>query len=124
MKQNIAYYLLLLYLTVLFRPLAPVIGDSAAHFFAAAYHEAMVHARFGAHHVDKEVADGAAENSNTKQLAPARTDEPGLSYHNFLATAHPVSNGADISSYNAFPQPSLLGIICLVQSPPPRLSTC
>ena len=56
MRTVTSYYLLLLYLTVMFKPLIPVIENAAAHFFTPSYHEAVVHARYGERHLDVEIA--------------------------------------------------------------------
>jgi hypothetical protein len=44
MKFAIAYYLLLIYSTVILKPLIPVAEDALFHCFAEAYHIASVHA--------------------------------------------------------------------------------
>ena len=68
MKFPSAYYLLLIYMTVMFKPLIPVLNDAYAHAFAQAIHEATVHARYGNNHLQKDLAAGAdSENSKSQK---------------------------------------------------------
>ena len=57
MKFAIAYYLLLIYATVILKPLIPVVEDVLIHCFAEAYHVATVHAKYGNNHLEKELAN-------------------------------------------------------------------
>ncbi|HEX8462493.1 MAG TPA: hypothetical protein VF623_13730, partial [Segetibacter sp.] len=68
MKFSISYYLLLLYLTVLFKPLMPVVCDVWSHEFNGLEHIFNVHAKYGTNHVEKELAESSAnDNSNKSQ---------------------------------------------------------
>ena len=69
MKFAIAYYLLLIYTTVILKPLIPVAEDALFHCFAEAYHVATVHAIYGNNHVDIALADDAKDDSNKNQSA-------------------------------------------------------
>ena len=64
MKFPIAYYLLLLYLTVILRPLLPLASDAWGHTFNEAIHIATVHAKYGANHLQSVLADNAAQNNS------------------------------------------------------------
>ena len=66
MRSSIAYYFMLLYLTVMLKPLAPFIIDTLEHTFAETEHIATVHAIYGEHHVENLSADIAAENEKIK----------------------------------------------------------
>lgn len=71
MKFAVAYYLLLIYSTVILQPLIPVAEDALFHCFAEAYHIATVHAKYGNDHVEKEIAgtnDNNANNNNKNTL--------------------------------------------------------
>lgn len=122
MRQNIAYYLLLLYTTVMLKPLMPFVGDITSHFFAQAYHEATVHAKYGANHVDKEIADTGRENDTNKHQGTTRTEEP-VPFHlsekecQFAFSCNPASKSFD--DFKGFYLPSIL---LSVQAPPPKLS--
>lgn len=69
MKFAIAYYLLLIYATVILKPLIPVAEDALMHCFAEAYHVATVHAKYGNNHIEKSIADTNDDtNSNSKNV--------------------------------------------------------
>ena len=70
MKSDIAYYLLILYATVMFKPLIPIITDAWEHEFNEVQHLSLVHEKYGSHHVEKELAgnshdDDHGQNPNT-----------------------------------------------------------
>lgn len=64
MKFTIAYYLLLIYMSALFRPAFPLVSDAMAHTFCEAVHISSVHMVYGSQHMQKEVA---AENDDSKK---------------------------------------------------------
>ncbi len=69
MKFAIAYYLLLIYTTVILKPLIPVAEDALMHCFAEAYHIATVHAQYGNDHLEKNIATTNDDaNSNSKNV--------------------------------------------------------
>lgn len=65
MKFPTAYYLLLLYFTVVLKPVIPMITDAVSHTFANAVHMDTVHAKYGNNHLESELA-AAGENDNNK----------------------------------------------------------
>ena|SRR3569833_515250 len=67
MRFSTAYYLLLLYLTVMLKPLMPLMCDAWDHAFAEANHIATIHARYGANHAEKAVATGEQNDTNKNQ---------------------------------------------------------
>jgi len=81
MKFPIAYYLLLLYLTVMLRPLLPVMGDAWGHTFNETIHIATVHAKYGANHVQSVLADNAAQHANNDKNQPAGKPVPASPWH-------------------------------------------
>ena len=66
MRVPIAYYLMLLYVTVTFNPLVPIVSDAISHTFSEAMHIATVHARYGSNHLEKELSNTASDNANSK----------------------------------------------------------
>ncbi len=66
MKVTAAYYLMLLYITVMLKPLLPLVSDAISHTFAEAIHIATVHAIYGSNHLQKELSDTAEANTNNK----------------------------------------------------------
>lgn len=122
MRQNIVYYLLLLYLTVMLKPLMPFVGDITSHFFAEAYHETTVHAKYGVNHVDKEIADTGRENDTNKHQGTTRTEEP-VPFHLLGKECHfTFSVNPNPKPFNIFKGVWLPSILLSVQAPPPKLS--
>jgi hypothetical protein len=60
------YCLLLLYLTVSFKPLLSIVQDTWEHAFNEAEHMATVHARSGNHHLQKEIAEHHTDDDHDK----------------------------------------------------------
>lgn len=58
--------MMLLYLTVMLKPFAPIVLDRFAHAFAEAEHISTVHAIYGANHLENRLADMASENESGK----------------------------------------------------------
>lgn len=75
MKFATAYYLLLIYLTVMLQPLIPIAEDAISHCFAEAYHVATVHAKYGNNHVEIALADDAKDEDNSKNTAAPKAGE-------------------------------------------------
>jgi hypothetical protein len=75
MKFATAYYLLLIYATVILKPLIPVAEDVLFHCFAEAYHVATVHAVEGKDHVEKEMAAAGADETSSKKQQPDRAEQ-------------------------------------------------
>ncbi len=62
MRSPVAYYLLLLYLTVICKPIVPMVQDIVAHTFFEHEHLAMVHHHGGKNHVDIELSNSTKED--------------------------------------------------------------
>jgi hypothetical protein len=76
MKVPIAYYLVLLYVTVMFKPLIPVISDVLSHTFSEAIHIATVHAIYGSNHLEKELSNASPDNANNKHQNSTNGEDP------------------------------------------------
>src|SRR6476619_1477623 len=76
MKFATAYYLLLIYATVMLKPLIPVAEDALFHCFAEAYHVATVHVLEGKDHVEKEMAASGAEDATPKNQQSYKAEQP------------------------------------------------
>src|ERR1022692_2264038 len=70
MRAPIAYYMMIVYFTVMFKPLLPIVRDVVSHTFAEAIHIATVHAIYGSNHLQKELAQTCDSNSNNKHQGP------------------------------------------------------
>ncbi len=58
---------MLLYVTVIVKPLIPIISDLWYHEFNEVEHISLVHAKYGSHHLQKEVADTDSDNNQKGQ---------------------------------------------------------
>ena len=81
MKFALAYYLLLIYLTVILKPIIPLAEDSLEHCFAEAYHVATVHAKYGNNHLEKQEADTNDDNTTNNKNVKEDTNS---SVHVFI----------------------------------------
>ena len=75
MRAPIAYYMIILYCTVMFKPLIPIVKDMLAHTFAEAIHIATVHAIYGANHLQKEVDQTGSDNTGNKHQSSNTEDQ-------------------------------------------------
>ncbi len=76
MRFPAAYYLVLIYITVMFKPLIPYISDAASHFFDDAIHVATVHTIYGDNHVEIELATTGSADENNKNQSTLKVQEP------------------------------------------------
>jgi hypothetical protein len=68
MRFTSAYYMLILYVTVMFKPFIPIIKDFLSHTFAEAIHVATVHATYGSNHLQKELSKESTANDHPNTL--------------------------------------------------------
>lgn len=117
MKFAAAYYLFLIYATVILKPLIPVAEDALGHCFAEAYHVATVHAIEGNDHVEKEMAaSGSNDDSLKNQKAEQTIHETAIDYtFNFL-------NPCPLIYTYPFINESLSNIYIPFVNPPPRIA--
>ena len=76
MRVLITYYLMLLYITVMFKPLIPLVSDALSHTFSKAIHIATVHAVYGSHHLEKELSNSSSDNANSSHQNTVNTEDP------------------------------------------------
>ena len=76
MKVLIAYYLVLLYITVMFKPLIPIVSDVLSHTFSKAIHIATVHAVYGSHHLEKELLNSSSDNASSSHQNTVNAEDP------------------------------------------------
>ena len=68
MRATIAYYMLILYATVMFKPLIPIAEDFLSHSFSEAIHIATVHAIYGSNHLQKELSQQEKQSNRPTSL--------------------------------------------------------
>ncbi len=86
MKVTVAYYLILLYVTVMLKPMLPIVSDTLSHTFYEAIHIATVHAIFGSNHLEKELSDTAPDNAGSKHQNVNLEDQ--VPFHVSVDTSH------------------------------------
>ncbi len=120
MKYPAAYYLMLLYLTVIFRAVIPVVSDFISHNFEDAEHIATVHMLYGNDHVEKAMAESGKDTDGSKPQNTSKTESqitvhfaatnsfdahaPGLIY-TYLYTVANLEKPADIYLSTIAPPP-------------------
>ncbi len=120
MRFTIAYYLLLLYVTVTFQPLIPIACDAWAHAFAEADHIATVHAKYGSHHLEVSLAkaNGAdnGRNQNRVKMDGQSLVHVSVKEYNYHFYLPPF-----ILQFLSIKQNKLLSVFILKHTPPPKL---
>lgn len=122
MKSPAAYYLLLLYMAVMLKPLLPVVSDFWSHEFNGLEHISLVHAKYGNQHLQKELADSSAGNESNKNQNTVKFEDQ-VSFHiaqqvvkyNFLLKINDLP-------YPKFSHEKLLFVPLTIQGPPPKFS--
>lgn len=66
---------MLVYLTVMLNPLIPLVKDAISHSFSEAYHISVIHAKYGANHLENELAGSASENDKDKNQSSIKSEE-------------------------------------------------
>lgn len=120
MKFPIAYYLLLLYITVMVKPLLPILSDACAHEFYEAEHITRYHAIYGSNHLEKELANAGAENNNGKNENNLNVDGQ-VAFH--ILTRECTFNFSILKSkiaYRIFKLSKLSPVLISNQGPPPK----
>lgn len=74
LRSDTAYYLIILYLLALCKPVLPTVQDELAHFFWKDEHITKVHHHFGDQHAEHEASSASHEESN-KKSANSKTIE-------------------------------------------------
>ena len=119
MKFAAAYYLLLIYATVIAKPIIPVAEDMLLHYFAETHHITTVHAAEGKDHVDKEMAASGKDDVASKNQKADKAEE---SIHEIAIdiTFNCLNPHASINR-TVFTKKLLSTIYIDFISPPPRI---
>ena len=116
MRFTTAYYVILLYLTVIFRPLVPLVNDALSHIFIDSKHIATVHAVSGDNHLEKEMADGETTNKHSSGKIAA----PDFPHINCATIKYEILAGKFSKDYFSFPPKINPAIFLSIQAPPPK----
>jgi hypothetical protein len=121
-KSPAAYYLLLLYITVVLKPLIPIATDWYQHAFNEIEHVAHVHEIYGSHHLQHEIADaGSGEDHHNNQ--PTLRSDDQVPFH-LLVTGYDSKSLSTISgkNYTILYSLRLSSIAMGREGPPPRFT--
>lgn len=119
MKSPSAYYLLLLYTTLMIQPLIPIIMDEWSHQFNEMEHITRVHMRYGSNHLEKEIFE--TENDNKNKESGASKSENQLPFHLFYGKKIlNLSLEFVTIHYNKFLLQKLPVLFLPVNLPPPK----
>jgi hypothetical protein len=121
MRFSLAYYLLLLYTTAIFKPLVPIISDAWGHAFAEAEHIATVHAKYGANHLEKQLLAGE-KDTNGKSQDNTKNADPVPVHFAEEQQNNPLILFLAKSSYNSCAQYNPCCIFLPKQIQPPQVS--
>ena len=122
MKSDIAYYLLLLYITVMIHPLLPVAHDWWEHEFNETEHLSHVHSHKGNDHLEKELKNSNSENTTNKNQNSLKAEDQ-VSFH-----VSPSIYKDNFSVNKTHLQHQLLNlnkpafVFIFLKSPPPKFS--
>ena|ERR1017187_6566759 len=122
MRAPIGYYMMLLYFTVMFKPLIPIVCDALSHTLCEAIHIATVHAIYGGNHLQKELADTNAENANNKHQNTTNGEDQvnvHLSATEFVFHLYSLTFNKNYSAANLC---QLKNRFIVKYSPPPKFS--
>lgn len=112
---------MLLYITVMFKPLIPIISDAYSHTFNEMAHIATVHAKYGSNHLAAELADTGRDDKSKNQNTTKSLNE--VPVHVLVNNCSSVSllNNININyCYLILHNISKVYIFC--QCPPPKFS--
>ena len=118
MKFIIAYYLLLVYASALFRPVFALVSDAAAHTFYEAVHISTVHMVEGSQHLEKEVASDNTDNKKGTRNAEKALEPFAL--HLFQTVLPYISSPiVPFSGFSSLPVSKLPCCFISLLVPPP-----
>lgn len=120
MRFTTSYYLLLLYCTVMFNPLILIVKDAVSHSFAEAYHVLVIHAQYGADHLENELANSGSNNDNSKNQSTVKSEEQ-VPVH-VSAMEYQINFSLSITSeyFHSHDPENLPSVFILKQIPPPK----
>ncbi len=109
-------------MTVMLKPLLPIVSDFWSHEFNGLEHISLVHAKYGNEHLQKELAENSAGNESNKSQNTVKFEDQ-VSFHlaqqvikyDFLFRTNDIQ-------YAHFYLGKLLFIPLSNQGPPPKFS--
>ncbi len=113
---------MLLYITVMLNPLLPIVDDWWEHEFNPIEHQIHVHAVYGSHHLQKELAEENSNNDNNKNQNTVKSqDQVPFHVSPLVCKYNCTLNKIDIQ-YSGFIMNKLPFVLISNQGPPPKFS--
>ncbi len=110
---------MLLYITVMLKPLIPIISDAFSHTFNEMAHIATVHAKYGSNHLATQLADtGRDDNSKNQSLVKSVSEVPlhvPVGKSSFIFRSNKANK-----NYCLFTLHNISEVYIFSQSPPPK----
>ncbi|MEP7375420.1 MAG: hypothetical protein ABI675_18630 [Chitinophagaceae bacterium] len=122
MKSTVAYYLMLLYVTVMLKPLIPIVSDWWQHEFNEMEHLSQVHAIYGNQHLQQGIADTGADNDHSKNQSTLNSEDQ-VAFHLLVAEYKNDFNSivAD-KQFESLKYPKPSSVLIAPEGPPPRFA--
>ncbi len=105
----------------MFKPLIPILSDLWDHEFNEIEHISIVHAKYGSHHLQKEVGDSGADNNQKGQTSLKSEDQ--VPFH-VSTTAHALNFPITLPAKEFFllKLHKLFAVFISRGGPPPKFS--
>lgn len=105
------------------KPLTPVIADIWAHDFNEMEHLSLVHAKYGSHHLQKEVADSSDNDDQNKKATNTLRSEDKVQCHILTERFNPQFNLClDVVNFPILRNCNFSSIVIIPEGPPPKFS--
>lgn len=112
---------MLLYVSVMFKPLTPIITDELSHMFSEAEHIATIHAKYGSHHLEKELAASSTDNGNKNQ-STVTSEEQVLIHLASGEIKYDFNLNIALQDYPSCKPFTLTSVFISKAGPPPKVS--
>lgn len=121
MHSPVAYYLLLVYFTIVMSPLLPQVMDSTAHLFNNENHMLSIHARFGNNHARDSMACLSEQQAHDHQQGTKELTQWQVQVHENIAQPATLLNYNYLRSFYPTDQATALKDVLLsISGPPPK----
>ena len=113
---------MLLYITVMLKPLIPIVSDWYSHEFNEIEHLTKVHAVYGSHHLQKELFETGSENSKTKTPNSLGAEDQ-VSFHISPEQNKSTPAVREVTiQFATFKRNTFPSVLISRQGPPPKFS--
>ena len=117
MRHTTAYFLFLIYTTILLGQVVPILSDALSHTFAKAIHIATVHARYGSNHLGKELENTNQNSNKNNSTKSTESFEVHILAEETIYNFYQEENVTDFISCNV---QNLPAVFISTTSPPPK----